>query len=152
MPGVSRVDGTSFATVRSTFANYEKVVCARLVAELLDDIHHPGVFVESHSTVAFLRYTAKKLFYGQAAHLAKHIGIGKSELHGWMTGKYRPSLPRLVLVAYCCGCGISDVLLANKVKLRRVRRSLPAKCLNKRIPKWSLRPHNEPLENLKNSQ
>jgi hypothetical protein len=144
VPGISRLDGSSLATVRSEFADDQQVVCARMVAELLDDVHHhPEVFVESRSTAAFLRYASKNLFYGQAAHLAKHIGIGKSELHGWMTEKYHPSLPRLVLIAYRCGCGISDVLLANKVKLRKVSRGLSVKCLNERARKGSLRPREE---------
>lgn len=31
-----------------------------------------------------------------------------------------PSLPRLLLIANCCGCCVSDILLGNKVILRKV--------------------------------
>jgi transcriptional regulator with XRE-family HTH domain len=120
-----------------------------LVAELLDDVHHhPDVFVESRSTAPFLEYAVAKLFDGKSAHLAKHIGVSKSEIHGWMRGKFRPSLPRLVLIAYCCGCGISDVLLANKVKLRKVPRSSTAKCLSKKTRAGSFRQREELLADL----
>jgi hypothetical protein len=60
-----------------------------------------------------------------------------------MTGEIRPSLPRLVLIAYHCGCGISDVLLGNKVKLRKVCRNSATKCLIKRTRTGSARPLEE---------
>jgi hypothetical protein len=144
VPGISRLDGCSLSTVPPQHANEQQTQCARLVAELLDDVHHHShVFVDSRSSGAFLRYAADKLFNGKAAHLARHFGVAKSELHGWMAGEIRPSLPRLVLIAYCCGCGISDVLLANKVRLRKVQPASNVKCLSKKTRKGSARPRQE---------
>jgi hypothetical protein len=144
LPGISRIDGSSLSSAPTGRANDEQIVSARLVADLLDDVHHhPDVFINCRSSGTFLRYAIKTLFDGRAEHLAKHIGVNKSELHGWTTGKIRPSLPRLVLIAYCCGCGVSAVLLGNKVKLRKVLRNSATKRLIRRTRTGSSRPQED---------
>jgi transcriptional regulator with XRE-family HTH domain len=144
LPGISRIDGSSLSSAPSSRASAEQIMSARLVAELLDDVHHNAdVFTNCHPSGTFLRYAINTLFDGKAEYLAKHLGVNKSELHGWTTGKIRPSLPRLVLIAYCCGCGVSDALLGNKVKLRKVRRNSTTKRLSNKARTGSARPQEE---------
>jgi transcriptional regulator with XRE-family HTH domain len=119
LPGISRVDGSSLANDFTEEAHPHSVELAGLVAELLDDAHqHPDAFSHAPALPAFLHYATETLFEGTAANFARHLGIAKSELHGWMKGKNRPSLHRIVLIAYCCDCTVADVLLGNKVMLR----------------------------------
>ncbi|MFM0033934.1 TniQ family protein [Paraburkholderia strydomiana] len=111
-------------------SDYE-VESARLIAELLDDA---VVFADAgHATTAqsaFLTHAVDTLFKGKYAPFAAHLRVSKSQLHGWMKGQVRMSLPRLALVAYCCGCAIADILLGNRVMLSL----LPApRCQNRRL-------------------
>ncbi|MGF6816498.1 transcriptional regulator with XRE-family HTH domain [Paraburkholderia atlantica] len=55
--------------------------------------------------------------------LANHLGVASTEVYNWRSGRVNPSLPRLVLIAYCCGCSVADVVLGNSVMLRKVFRS-----------------------------
>lgn len=149
LPGISRLDGSSLSESSAGRANGEQITSARLVAELLDDVHqHPQVFADRSSPSTFLQYAVSTLFNGKAAQFANHLGINRSELHGWTTGKIRPSLPRLVLIAYCCGCGVSDVLLGNRVMLTKVRRTVDARCLAKRQRNGSAKSKEELLAEL----
>lgn len=94
---------------------------ARLVAELLDDIHqHPDAFANKNPPSEFLQHAKSTLFEGQNKRLANHLGISNAEVSVWCSGKIYPSLPRLLLIANCCGCCVSDILLGNKVILRKV--------------------------------
>ncbi|WP_233832853.1 TniQ family protein [Paraburkholderia sp. ZP32-5] len=121
LPGISRLDGTSLAAANATPATDEQSCMARMTAHLLDDIHHhPEVFESNCSPAPFLKFAINKLFAGVAMNFAQHLGVGKGELSGWTSGDVRPSLPRLLQIAYCCGCAVSDVILGNKVMLRRV--------------------------------
>jgi hypothetical protein len=86
------------------------------------------------------------LFAGKSAHFAAHLGVGKSQVHAWVTGKVRMSLPRLALAAYCCDCAIADILLGNRMMLSRRaapechdRRLLKAGSTGARRPKDELR-------------
>lgn len=122
-PGFSRLDGSSLANCTTTAASEEQAQFARLVAELLDDIHqHPGAFSVGGSPSQFLQHAMTTLFGGRPQRLADHLGIADAEIHHWCSGKMHPSFPRLVRIAYCCGCAVSDVLLGNSVMLRRQQR------------------------------
>ncbi|WP_148222972.1 helix-turn-helix transcriptional regulator [Paraburkholderia xenovorans] len=70
------------------------------------------------------------LYADVAINFAQHLGVGKGALSGWMSGDVKPSLPRLVQIAYCCGCAVSDVILGNTVMLRRVPLSSPLGALS----------------------
>ncbi|MBB5400529.1 TniQ family protein [Paraburkholderia youngii] len=121
LPGVSRLDGSSLAGEETGPATCEQSRMARMAADLLDDVHHhPDVFAGNCNPAPFLRFATDTLFGGVAMNFAQHLGVGKGELSNWMNGNVRPSLPRLLLIAYCCGCAVSDVILGNKVMLRRV--------------------------------
>jgi hypothetical protein len=54
----------------------------------------------------------------------------------------------LVLIAYCCGCGVSDVLLGNRVLLTKVRQTVDARCLAKRQRNGSAKSQEELLAEL----
>jgi TniQ len=119
LPGISRSDGKSLARCHATKASAYNVHISRLVAELLDDIVHLSeVLPETPALPAFLQYAINQLFGGKAAHFAKHVGVNKSDVYGWMYESVCPSLARVAHIAYCCGCTIADVLIGNKVMLR----------------------------------
>ena len=123
LPGISPLDGTSLANHRTNAASAEQIRSARLIAQLLDDIHrHPELFEGGSSTTKFFQHAANTLFDGQMSELAKHLGISTGQLSGWRSGT-QPSLPRLANIASRCGCTISNVLLGNEVKLRTTRTS-----------------------------
>lgn len=123
LPGLSRLDGSSLANHATREASEMQVKSARLVAELLDDIHqHPYAFENGDSPAEFLRHAINTMYDGRALRLANHLGVDNVAVYGWCSGRISPSLPRLVLIAYCCGCAVSDVILGNKVMLRRQSR------------------------------
>jgi hypothetical protein len=131
-------------------ATEQQVQSARLVAQLLDDVHRfPTLLLKCRSAGTFLQHAVDTLFDGKSAHFAKHLGICKSELHGWMNSKNRPTLARLTLIAFCCGCDISDVLRGNKVRLRKVNRTSPTTRLTKKTRAGAARPTEELQEDLK---
>lgn len=108
---------------------------SRIIANLLEDATvFSGLAIEKSRQSVFLRYAADMLFNGKQAHLAKHLRVSKSQMHGWVKGSVNMSLRRLAFVAYCCNCEIADILLGNKVRL--TIRSLPshesARLLNRR--------------------
>ncbi|WP_261540894.1 TniQ family protein [Burkholderia multivorans] len=144
LPGISRANGRSLAGDSGKPARDEDIRFARLVADLIDDLHHhPHVFQDVGAPTTFLRYAAEVLFAGNLSHFATHLGVSKGALHEWTWGKTRPSLPRLALIAFCCGCAIADVILGNKVML--LKRPAPARakrlCIRRRI--GGRRPRNE---------
>lgn len=107
---------------KHTPASDFEVESSRLIAELLDDaVAFADVGYSASSQSAFLIHAIDVLFQGTAAHFAAHLGVSKSQMHGWVNGKVRMSFPRLMLTAYCCGCGcgcaIADILLGNRVML-----------------------------------
>jgi hypothetical protein len=123
LPGVSRIDGRSLADVPSTPARPESIRNSVLVSNLLDDIQYdPNVFAEfSYDTPSFLWHVTDSMFDGVPCYFANHLGVTKSALHGWMSGKVHPSLPNLLLIAHCVDCGLTDILLSNKVGLQKIK-------------------------------
>ncbi|MGF6837905.1 hypothetical protein QF001_001772 [Paraburkholderia youngii] len=118
LPGISRVNGESLANYGAGEALPHEVRIAWLIAELLDESFQcPEDFNHAPAITTFLDHASVTLFNGRAANFAAHLGVSKGELHGWMTGKVRPSLHRVVLIAYCCDCNVTDVLLGRKAKL-----------------------------------
>ena len=144
LPGISRIDGQSLASDTGIAAREDEIEFARLTADLIDDLHqHPHAFENIGAPAIFLRYATDVLFAGNSAHFARHIGVSKSGLHEWASGKVRPSLPRLALIAYCCGCAIADVILGNKVMLFKRQPPVRPGNLIVRRRKGSLRPRHE---------
>lgn len=95
-----------------------EVETSRLIAELLDDAVYfspAGYSATAQST--FLTHAIGLLFDGVSARFAAHLGVSKSQVHGWVKGGVQMSFPRLVQTAYCCGCAIADILLGNSVML-----------------------------------
>jgi hypothetical protein len=136
-PGAfGRADGPSdevaanIDSMESPASDYE-VESARLIAELLDDaVVFPNAGYSASAQSAFLTHAVDTLFNGKSARFAAHLLVNKSQVHGWVKGQVRMSLPRLALVAYCCGCAIADILLGNKVMLSL--RPAP-QCQNRRL-------------------
>jgi hypothetical protein len=125
VPGISRIDGSSLARLSSKKASKYEVEIARLVAELLEDISRIGAQKTSLLS-AFLTHGADVLFDGNAAALARHLGLSKSQVHGWMHQGILASLSGVARIAYSFECTMADVLLGNKAKLRlRQGRKLP---------------------------
>jgi hypothetical protein len=97
-------------------SDYE-VESSRLIAELLDDaVVFSDAGYSASAQSAFLTHAIDVLFHGRSAYFAAHLGVSKSQMHGWAKGRVRMSLPRLSLTAYCC-CAIADILLGNRVML-----------------------------------
>ncbi|QNB12630.1 TniQ family protein [Paraburkholderia tropica] len=94
------------------------VETSRLIAELLDDvvIFSQAGYSASAQTV-FLTHAINHLFEGSPARFSAHLGINKSQTHGWVKGTVQMSFTRLVQTAFCCGCAIADILLGNRVVL-----------------------------------
>lgn len=120
-PGVCRSTGESLAACVAVSAPPLDVNGARRIASLLDE----AVFIGEHAPESagvrtFLQHAVASLFDGNSARFAAHLGVGKSQVHGWLHGHSRPSLPRLVQIAQACDCGISDILLGNRSFLRAV--------------------------------
>ncbi|CAG9226007.1 conserved hypothetical protein [Paraburkholderia sabiae] len=108
---------TTAAATHKPATEYE-MNAARLVAELLDDaVVFPTMGYSASGQSAYLTHAVDTLFDGMAMNLAAHLRVSKSQVHGWITGKIRMSLPRLVLTAYCCGSSVADILLGNRVML-----------------------------------
>jgi TniQ len=125
VPGISRIDGSSLAKLSSTKASKYEVELAGMVAELLEDMSRIGV-QETSLLSAFLAHAADVLFDGNAAALALHLGLSKSQVHGWMRQGILASLSGVARIAYSFECTMLDVLLGNKAKLRlRQGRKLP---------------------------
>jgi hypothetical protein len=95
-----------------------EVETSRLIAELLDDaVYFSEAGYSATAQSIFLTHAISLLFDGVSAHFAAHLGISKSQVHGWIKGGVQMSFPRLVQTAYCCGCAIADILLGNSVML-----------------------------------
>ncbi len=97
----------------------QSVRISRLVHTLLA---HPawetGGWSSARNTRVFLERAASVYFQGEAAHLAQAIGVAKSSLHDWMSGRRRPSLSWLVATADRFGCDIADVLNGATTAMR----------------------------------
>ena len=59
----------------------------------------------------------EKLTDGVASHLAKHLRVGESSLHGWTTGAHLPPLWRVVDIAHAVTCPIEAVLAGDTTAL-----------------------------------
>ncbi|ACD18262.1 TniQ family protein [Paraburkholderia phytofirmans] len=124
-------DLKSLKSAASIPASDYEVASAQLIAELLDDAAvFPNAGYTASAQSAFLAHAVDTLFNGKSAYLAAHLRVGKSQVHGWVKGQIRMSLPRLALAAYCCSCAIADILLGNKVMLSL--RPAP-KCQDRRL-------------------
>ncbi|WP_429500517.1 TniQ family protein [Paraburkholderia youngii] len=117
VPGTSRIDGSSLSLLTSKRAFKHEVVVARLVSELFEDISR--ISEQKASLVpVFLAHAADSLFAGNFAALARHLGLSKSQVHGWMHEGILPSLPGVTRIAYAFECTMADVLLGNMPRLR----------------------------------
>ncbi|MEX3639608.1 hypothetical protein AB3X90_35180 [Paraburkholderia sp. BR14427] len=88
-----------------------------MVAELLEDISR--ISEQKASLLPdFLTHAADSLFDGKFAALARHLGLSKSQIHGWIHEGILPSLPGVIRIAYAFECTVADVLLGNMTRLR----------------------------------
>lgn len=95
-----------------------EVETSRLIAELLDDaVYFSNAGYSASAQTVFLTHAINHLFAGTPSRFAAHLGVNKSQIHGWVKGSVQMSFPRLVQTAYCCGCAIADILLGNRVML-----------------------------------
>ncbi|WP_227245427.1 TniQ family protein [Paraburkholderia caribensis] len=116
VPGISRIDGSSLANAESKSASKHEIETARLVAELIDDLK-----VKRHEislTAEFLRGAVSQLFGGNSAALALHLGVSKSQVHGWAHEGILPSLSCVARIAIAFDCSISDVITGQTGSLR----------------------------------
>ncbi|WP_425469530.1 TniQ family protein [Paraburkholderia azotifigens] len=112
VPGVSRCDGNSLAKRISAKASEYEVATARLVCDLIGDM--PLFAQQEHTrTPEFLAHAANCLFVGNYAAFARHLGLSKSQMHGWIHEGILLSLEGVVRIAYALQCTMSDVLLGR---------------------------------------
>jgi DNA-binding XRE family transcriptional regulator len=116
-PGASRSDGSSLAKYKSERATAFEIETAKLISNLLDDVSSVGSATVSH-TPEFLTQAATLLFAGNHAALARHLGLSKSQVHGWMHEGIVPSMSAAVRIACAFGCPIVDVLQGKGSTLR----------------------------------
>jgi DNA-binding phage protein len=79
-----------------------------MVSELIDDLEVQPQ--EISCTSVFLKRVANNLFGGNSAALARHLGLSKSQLHGWMHDGILPSLSCVARIATAFDCSMSDVI------------------------------------------
>ncbi|MGF6789668.1 TniQ family protein [Paraburkholderia sp. 35.1] len=108
VPGISRIDGSSLANFTSDLASKYEVDVAQMVSELIDDLEIEPQKISL--TATFLNHVANHLFDGNSAALAGHLGLSKSQVHGWMHGGILASLSCVTRIAYAFNCSISDVI------------------------------------------
>ncbi|WP_243751264.1 hypothetical protein [Paraburkholderia sp. BL10I2N1] len=118
---MSRIDGTSLANQETRKASEEQIRSAHLVTELLDEIHQcPEKFANANRTSEFIQHAANTLFDGKLARLAKYLGNKHVIDQCCRYRRRQMSLPMLTTIADRCGCKISDVVLGNNLKLRKM--------------------------------
>lgn len=92
----------------------DKVKRAQLTAELLGDIER----LKHKSPIGipvFLKNAVQNFAGGNAALFGRLLGIKKNTLHGWTNGKFIPTFPQLVEIAFACRCSIADVMLGTQI-------------------------------------
>ncbi|MEX3856489.1 TniQ family protein [Paraburkholderia sp. BR10923] len=130
LPGISRLDGGSLANHKARQASDQQVRMARLIADLLDDIHEdPEAFANGAPISEFLQHAAITLFEGKISKLFSHLRCPKS-FYKLKYGATRPSLPLVAHIASTFDCDISDILLGRKVPLKIIDLSFDFKRLN----------------------
>ncbi|MEX3929158.1 TniQ family protein [Paraburkholderia sp. BR10936] len=116
VPGTSRIDGTSLANVASERASNYEIEASKKVSGLIDYLS-----IETYTKSSlpdFLSYVTHNFFDGNSAALARHLGISKSQIHGWMNDAILPSLAFVTRLSYAFDCTIVDILSANTVGIR----------------------------------
>ncbi|MEX3929154.1 TniQ family protein [Paraburkholderia sp. BR10936] len=120
LPGISRLDGSSLANHEVRQASSQQVQKARLIADLLDEIHEdPEAFANGAPICEFLQHAAITLFDGKISKLFSYLRCGKL-FYRWKHGVTKPSLPLVARIASAFDCNISDILLGRKVPLKRI--------------------------------
>ncbi len=117
IPGISRIDGSSLARFTSTKASSYEVAVAALVSELVEEITRMTARKKISLISVFLMHATDSLFNGNRAALAHHLGLSKSQVHGWVRDGIVPSLAGLARIAYAFECTMTDVILGRKVSL-----------------------------------
>lgn len=117
MPGHCARCGDPLAeTLRRRTATAYDVNVARIAASLLGDSKWDdgGWDADDNHSRTFLRAAADLHFDGKCARLARALGVAKSSLHGWMSGRNKPSLAWLISVAHYFSCGVADILRGRR--------------------------------------
>ncbi len=101
-------------------ASEDEIKRARLVAKLLDDMERlKGNKDNANAKISlFLKDAVRHFAGGNAALFGRVLGIKKNTLHGWMHGKFVPTFPQLVDIAFLCRCSIADVMLGQRNKFK----------------------------------
>jgi hypothetical protein len=112
-PGVcTRCSRRIEETSRTLKASSEELRIARLAYDFLGDprFDSGGWHQSDDCSGEFLSAAARIHFEGKPAWLAKAFGVSKGGLHGWMSGKHRPSFGWYLGVADLFNCSVTDVL------------------------------------------
>lgn len=123
-------------------ADQKEISIARQISDFLaSDIFQVNYCASDLNGVPnFLKEVARVYMEGNAASLARHLGVGKSTLHGWVHGPLLPSLWTVLGIAETFGCTIRDVLVGNiesTVLQGRLRLSVPRQYKVKTTEEWA---------------
>lgn len=140
-PGYCGSCGCSLAHDRkesTESASCGEIARARLIAELLGDMERLKGKTDDGSVGVsmFLRSAVEHFSGGNAALFGRLLGIKKNTLHGWLHGKFVPTFPQMVEIAFSCRCSIADVMLGKQPAFKEpelvITHERPHKSLRKR--------------------
>ncbi|GEM_PF-4908714 len=95
---------------KATRASSKNLLHASMVADLLVSELANQPITKETMLADFLQESVLMLMEGRASKLASNMGVTKSSLSEWMTGKHRPEFARILQIAELHGCSLEDVL------------------------------------------
>ena len=101
---------------KATVPSPKKLMHACMVADLLVSALATQPTTQQKTLSDFLKETVQTLLKGNASKLASILGVTKSSLSGWMSGKHRPEFARILQISELHGCAIEDVLCGRSEK------------------------------------
>lgn len=107
---------------KATVPSPKKLLHANLVADLLMGELANHQATSERTLRDFVQDSVRLFLEGNAVKLAGLLGVTKSTMSGWMSGKHRPDFGRILQLAELHGCSIEDVLCgrSDKAQLTRV--------------------------------
>lgn len=103
---------------KATVPSPKKLLHACMVADLLVSALATQPTTQKKTLSDFLKGTVRTLLEGNSTKLASILGVTKSSLSGWMSGKHRPEFARILQIAELHGCSLEDVLCGRSEKAR----------------------------------
>ena len=101
---------------KATRASSRNLLHASMVGDLLVSALATQPITQEKFLTDFLQESVLMLMEGRASKLASSMGVTKSSLSEWMTGKHRPEFARILQIAELHGCSLEDVLSGRSDK------------------------------------